>query len=210
MKCAITALILAVVVGGAALAGDTKQFPASPGWLSWLRLDYPKRFEMDPKSFQGEQKWWAKFNDPKSEFSFEVVAFGYVNNLDLVVTIPGVTYENYSDKLREDVPIEDLIAAEADYKNIGDYFTDKILPKGCEEMKFPGYERFIHQEKDRVVVFFLDSAAYHETFGRCYQTLTFNCPEGTYEKHKKDIDAIIQSAIPPYQARSEQAEALKP
>jgi hypothetical protein len=204
MKLAITGLIFAVVVWSAALAGDTKQFPASPGWLSWLRIDYPERFELDPKSFQGEAKWWVKFKEPESEFSFEVGAFGYVSDLDLAVTIPGVTYENYSDTLPEDVNIEDLIAEKAKHKNVGDYFRAKIMPKGCEEAKFPGYERFIQREKDRVEVFYLDSAAYRKTFGRCYQTLTFTFPEGAYEKHKKDIDAIIQSAKPPYQINSEQ------
>lgn len=210
MKHAITGLIFAVVVGSAAFAGDTKQFPASPGWLSWLSIDYPERFEMDPKSFQGEAKWWAKFKDPESELSFEVGAFGYVNNLDLVVTIPGVTYENYSDKLREDLPIDDLIAAKAKHKNIGDYFRAKILPKGCEEAVFPGYERFIHKERDRLVVFFLDSAAYRETFWRCYQTLTFAFPKDSYKQHKKEIDAIIQSAKPPYQTLSEQDRVGQP
>jgi hypothetical protein len=204
MKRSIAGLIFAVVVGSVAFASDTTQFPASPGWLSWLRIDYPARFKMDPKSFQGEAKWWAKFNDPESKLSFEVGAFGYVNDLDLVVTIPGITYENYSDKLPEDVPLEDLIAEKAKHKNVGDYFRAEIMPKGCEEAKFPGYERFIHREKDRVVVYYLDSAAYQETFGRCYQTLTFTFPEGAYETHKKDIDAIIQSAKPPYQINSEQ------
>lgn len=210
MKYSITALILAAVVDSAALASDTKQFPASPGWLSWLRLDYPERFEMDAKSFQGEAKWWAKFNDSKSELSFEVGAFGYINNTDLLLTIPGFTYENYSDKFREDVPIEDLIAAEAKHKNIGDYFRAKILPKGYEESKFSGYERFIHKKEDRIMVFYLDSASYRETYGRCYQTLTFTFPKGSYEKHKRDINAVIQSAKPPYQTRSESDTAPNP
>ncbi len=204
MKRAIAGLILAVAVWSAAFAGETKQFPVSPDWLSWLRIDYPKRFEMDPKSLQGEAKWWAKFKEPESEFSFEVGAFGYINDIDLLATIPGVTYENHFDKLPKDAPIEDLITEKAKHKNIGDYFRAKILPEKCEETKFPGYERFIHREKDRIQVFYLDSAAYRETFGRCYQTLTFTFPEGTYEKHKKDIDAIILSAKPPYQTHSEQ------
>lgn len=210
MKHTITSLIFTVVVGSAALADDTKQFPASPDGLSWLRIDYPARFTMDPKSFQGEAKWWAKFKDPDSEFSFELGAFGFVNNLDLLLTIPGVTHENYSDTLSENVNIEDLIAEKAKYKNVGDYFRAMIMPKGCEESKFPGYERFIHKDKDRVEVFYLDGAAYRETFGRCYQTLTFRFPEGAYEKHKKDIDAIIQSAKPPYQIHSIQASTGQP
>lgn len=203
MKRAITGLIFALVVSGAVLAAEMKQFPHSADWSGWLRVDYPARFELDPKSFQGEAKWWAKFNDKDSGLSFEVGAFGYVNDLDLVVTIPGVNYENYQEKLSEEVPVEQLISEKAMHKNIGGYFRAKILPKECVELKFPGYERFISTTKDRVVVYFLGSDAYKKTFGRCYQTLTFTFPEGTYERHKKDIDAIILSAKPPYENPSE-------
>ena len=45
------------------------------------------------------------------------------------------------------------------------------------------------------MVFYLDSAAFQETYGRCYQTLTFTFLKGSYEKHKKDIDAIMAEVV---------------
>lgn len=197
-------VICGLVVSTLALAEPVKTFPGMKGWLSWLRVDYPERFEMDPKSFQGEAKWWAKFDDKAAGLSFEIDAFGYVNELELLCSVPGVTSENYQDKIKEEVSMEDLIKAEAKFKNIGDYFRAEILPKGFEETKFPRYERFLSKSKDRVVVYFLDNAAYQKLNGRCYQTLTFAFPQGTYDKHKQVIQAIIQSAKPPYGKSSEQ------
>ena len=190
-------------------AEDTKHFP-SPGWMSWLRLDYPARFEMDPNSLQGEAKWWAKFNDPDSAFSFELIAYGYISDLDLLRTVPGYTQGNSLDKLRDDKrSLETIIATDAKQKNIGDYFRAHILPAGADESKFTGCDRFISRKKDGVIVYFLSQHAYKETAGRCYQQLIFNFPEGDYEKYRGVIDAITSSAKSPYQT-SEQAGADQP
>ncbi|HBJ83691.1 MAG TPA: hypothetical protein DDZ88_07460 [Verrucomicrobiales bacterium] len=200
--------VLASLAVGIAVsrAEETKHFP-SPGWMSWLRVDYPARFEMDPESLQGEAKWWAKFKDPDSDFSFELIAYGFISDLDLLRTVPGYTQENALDKLRDDGrSLEAVIAADAKQKNIGDYFRSHILPAGADESKFPGYDRFISRKNDGVVVYFLSRHAYKETAGRCYQQLIFSFPEGTYEKYRDVIDAITSSAKPPYQT-SEQAGA---
>jgi hypothetical protein len=192
----LASLAFGIAVGR---AEDTKHFPA-PEWRSWLRVDYPARFEMDPESLQGEAKWWARFKDPDSDFSFELIAYGFIGDLDLLRTVPGYTQENMFDKLRDDGRShEAVIAADAKQKNIGDYFRVHILPAGTDESKFPGYERFISRKNDSVIVYFLSRHAYTETSGRCYQQLTFRFPEGTYEEYRGVIDAITASAKPPYQ-----------
>ncbi len=199
MKPCITALIVTLIAAGnEGWAEETKSFP-NHGWMSWLQVDYPASFVIDLKSLEGEAKWWAKFDSPNSDLSFEIAAFGHVSELDLILTIPGITHENYPDKIDEKQSVEDLIAAEANCKNIGDYFRTKILPDGSEESKFPSYERFIHKKNDCVIIFFLDNQAYKETSGRYYQTLTFNFKKGNYDTHQKVIDEIIASAKPPYQ-----------
>jgi len=179
-------------------------------WAGWLQIDYPSRFKMDPQSLEGESKWWAKFDDPLSALSLEIMAFGYINDLSLLMTIPGITWQNYVEKLDADPrPVDVKIAKDAQYKNCGDYFRAKILPQGTEEKKFPGYERFIAKKKDSVEVYFLDRDAYTKIYGRCYQTLVFRFPEGSLAKQWKTIEAVIASAIPPYRADSEPEEPRK-
>lgn len=193
---------LAITVGR---AEETKHFP-DPSWMSWLGVDYPARFKMDSKSLQGEAKWWAKFNDPKSDFSFELIAYGYISDLDLLRTVPGYTQENALDKLDKDGrSLETIIAAEAKQKNIGDYFRAHILPAGSDESKFPEYDRFISRKKNRIVVYFLSKDAYKETTGRCYQQLIFNISEGDQEKYSDEINTIISSAKPFGSSQHEQA-----
>jgi hypothetical protein len=190
-------------------AEETKSFPIAE-WLSWLRVDFPARFEMDPKSLQGEAKWWAKFDDPDSDLSFELIAYGFISDLELLRTVPGYNQDNALDNLDKDGrSLETIIAADAKQKNIGDYFRAHILPTGSEEAKFPGYDRFISRNNDGVVVYFLSRDAYKETAGRCYQQLVFNFPAGSYEKYSGVIDAITTSAKPPYQT-SEQGGTGQP
>jgi hypothetical protein len=81
-------------------AEDTKSFPI-PEWESWLRVDYPARFKMAPESLQGEAKWWAKFVDPDSDLSFELIAFGFISDLDLLRTVPGYNQDNTFDNLAQ-------------------------------------------------------------------------------------------------------------
>jgi hypothetical protein len=195
-KIAIIAYLTIFILHGR--AEDTKSFPI-PEWESWLRVDYPARFKMAPESLQGEAKWWAKFVDPDSDLSFELIAFGFISDLDLLRTVPGYNQDNTFDNLNKDGrSLEKIIAADAKQKNIGDYFRAHILPKGSEESKFPGYDRFIWRKNDGVVVYFLDSDAYKETAGRCYQQLVFNFPAGSYEKYSGVIESITLSAKPPY------------
>lgn len=190
------ALLLAFATLSAPLAAQekTKHFP-SDGWQSWLHIEVPERFTLDPASFQGEAKWWAKLDDPDSGLHVQVVAYGYISHLDLLLTVPGVTWENLSDQ--KELP-EELIAAKAEHKTAGAYFRAKVVPKGSEESRIHGYERFIHRKPDRVEVYFLARDAYKKQYGRLYQTLTFTFPEGKAAEHRKDIDAIIASARPAF------------
>lgn len=196
--CGILLALLSFCLPTAAADSAITHFP-DRAWTGWLQIDYPARFKMDPQSLERENKWWAKFDDPRSSLSLEIRAFGYINDLDLLMTIPGVTWQNYIEKLDADPrPVGVKIAKDAQCKNCGDHFRAKILPQGAEEKKFPGYERFIAKMKDRVEVYFLNGEAYTKTFGRHYQTLLFRFPEGRLAEHEKTIDAIIASAAPPY------------
>ena len=188
-------------------AEETTVFP-NTNWGSWLQIEYPSEFEVDPKSFQGEQKWWGRIDDPNSDLSIQVSAFGYVSDLDLLLTVPGADPKTYIAELgASGQSIEEKILADAEHKTAGDYFKAKILPKGCEASSFAGYERFIQKKRDGVVVFYLRSGAFAETFGRCYQVLTFTFPEDEYSKHQKTINLIIASAKPPFGEPSEQDAA---
>lgn len=196
--CGILLALLSLCRPIAAADPAITHFP-DQAWAGWLQIDYPARFKMDPQSLKGENKWWAKFDDPLSALSLEIMACGYINDLDLLMTIPGVTWQNYVEKLDVDPrPVDVKIAKGAQCKNCGDYFRAKILPQGAEEKKFPGYERFIAKMKDRIEVYFLNSEAYAKIYGRHYQTLLFRFPEGRLAEHENTIDAIIASAAPPY------------
>ena len=189
---------LFVLATSASGAEATKHF--GPG-MSWLHIDYPAHFKTNPKSHEGEAKWWAKFDDPDSKLTVEVDSYGYINDLDLLLTIPGVNDDNFTTKLDElakegDLSTEELIAKSAKHKNIGDYFEAKIAPKGSSKKKFSGYTRFLHREKTSLTAYYLSDSAYKETFGPCFQVLTFKFPAGKYATHRKVIDQILASATP--------------
>lgn len=206
----ILLILLSVCLPIAAEDSPTTRFPDQT-WAGWLQIDHPSRFKMDPQSLEGERKWWAKFDDPLSELSLEIMAFGYINDLDLLMTIPEVTWENYVEKLDADPrPVDVKIAKDARCKNCGDYFRAKILPRSAGESKFPGYERFIVKKKDRVEVYFLNREAYAQIYGRHYQTLLFRFPEGRLAEHEKTIEAVIASAVPPYTADRDPELPAKP
>lgn len=208
--CGILLALLSLCHPIAAADSAIMHFPHR-AWAGWLQIDYPARFKMDPQSLEGENKWWAKFDDPLSALSLEIMAYGYINDLDLLMTIPGVTWQNYVEKLDADSrPVDVKIAKDAQYKNCGDYFRAKILPQGAEEKKFPGYERFIAKMKDRVEVYFLNREAYTKIYGRHYQTLVFRFPEGRLAEHERTIDAVIASVVPPYPAEREPELPGKP
>lgn len=207
MKCSTIAVVAALsLLSSASAAEETKHFP-HPSWMSWLHIDCPARFEMDPKSLKGERKWWAKFNDPDSDLSVEVMSYGYVNDLDLFLTIPSIDHKKLDEDTRS---IEERIATDAKYKNIGGYFKSEILPKGCKASKHSGFERFIAVKKEGIVVYFLDADAYERTFGSCYKTLTFSFSAGTYSKHQKVVESIIASSNRSPQTSSEQVGADQP
>ena len=196
----------------AAFAEEQKTTPLFPddGWQAWLHIDYPSSFTRDPKSFKGIAKWWVKLDDPDSDLSVEVNSYSYISELELILTIPGITYDNYVEKLGLDDPDtegpspEELIATKATCKNAGDYFRAHVAPKDSEVSKIHGYERFIHRGKDEMLVHFLDPDAYQETGGRLYQTLRFIYNDGNYETHRKTIDAILASAKPSYHPRNDE------
>lgn len=195
MKRPIAILLALVSLSATSIAGEKlKEFPSSE-WLSWLHIKIPERFVLDPTSFQGEAKWWAKLDDPGSELHVEVVGYGYISQLDLLLTVPGVTWENLPDQKEHP---EELIATKAEHKTAASYFRAKMVPNGSEESRIHGYERFIHRKPDRVEVYYLDGDAYHRQEGRLYQTLTFVFPKGKAAEHQKAIDSIIASARPAF------------
>ena len=178
------------------VAGDkTKLFP-SENWLAWPHIEVPERFVPHPSSFGGEgQKWWARLDDPDSKLQVEIFAYGYISNFELMLTAPGVTWENYQEQAES---VEKLIATKALHQTAGSYFRAKIVPKESEESRIHGYERFIHRKPDGVAVYFLNARAYHQQDGWLYQQLSFTFPEGRASEHQEAIDAIIASAKPSF------------
>lgn len=203
----LVALLSALVSASATEEEKTQPYPNWVTVAPWLHIDYPARFTFDPKSHQGEDKWWAKLDDPDSDLAVEVSSFSYITGLDLLLTIPGVTGQNYVEKLGLNDPgpdepsSEELIASKATCKSAGDFFKVYILPKDSEATKIHGYERFIHRGKSEVKVYFLDPEAYKQISGHPFQSLRFTFPEGKYETHRKTIDAIIASAKPSFHPR---------
>jgi hypothetical protein len=208
--------VLSAFLLPAAFAEERKTTPLFPDddWLAWLHIDYPSSFTLDPKSFQGEAKWWARLVDPDSDLSVEVSSYSYISELELILTIPDITSDNYVEKLGLNDPdtegpsTEELIAAKATCKNAGDYFRAHVAPKDSEVSKIHGYERFIHRGKDKVLVHFLDPDAYQETGGRLYQTLRFTFNDGNFETHRKTIDAILATAKPSCHPRDDEEASV--
>lgn len=175
-----------------------RHFP-SEHWLSWLHISYPASFVMDPRSMEGEAKWWAKFDDPASELSVEMNSYGYISEIDLILTSPSLNNDNYREKLHSDerAPSE-IIASDATYKNCGDYFAAMVAPKNAIMTGGAGFERYVSINETSAVFYFLDQKAYNQTSSQCYQTLRFNFPKGTYTTHKSTIEMIAESAKPAF------------
>jgi len=136
--------------------------------LASLSFNYPASFTIDPKSHQGEAKWWARFNSPDNSLSIEVMSHGYC-----------------SERLRE----------VDGFKSPEEYVLREVCGPEPLRTKFDGYDRLVSRSQSSVTVVFLRQDA---EWGRCFQQLTFTFAEGAYSSVSKIIDEIIGTALPSF------------
>jgi hypothetical protein len=96
-----------------------------------LKFTYPAAYVLDPKSHQGEAKWWARMTSPMSDLAIEVMSHGYC-----------------SERLREE-----------GFKTPGDYVLRRVCGANPERRKFDGYDRLISRSSSSVNVVFLRHGA---------------------------------------------------
>ena len=163
----------------------------------YIHIELPARFKVDPLSHTGERKWWAKYDDSDSGLSITSDSYGYINDLDLLLTAPGWNNDNLAKKLEtERRTTEEIIAADAKHKTIKDYFLGVILPANSEKKDLPYYVRYIARTDSSVTVYYFDKEDSGDQFGHCYETLSFSFPKGSFAKHDKTISDVIASARP--------------
>ena len=136
--------------------------------LASLTFSYPDSFVADPKSHQGEAKWWAKLTAPDGSLAIEAMSHGYCS--------------------------ERLGIVEG-FKSPEDYVLRELCDPRPERKKFESYDRLISRSKTAVSVVFLRHEA---EWGKCYQLLTFSFADGTYPAVSKTIDAVIETARPSF------------
>jgi hypothetical protein len=146
-----------------------------PG-IRWLHIDYPASFTTDPKSHQGEAKWWAKFVAPDKSLSIETMSHGYC-----------------SERLR----------GREGFRTPADYVLREVIPGSPLRTRHEGFDRLIRVDSASVTVIFL---RHGEEWGKCYEELRFAFAEGSYEQHRDAIMKVIHSARPSFaKTDSEQA-----
>lgn len=150
-----------------AMAEDERQQHFGPG-TSWLQFHYPSSFKMDPKSHQGEAKWWARFVAPDGSISIETMSHGYC-----------------SDRLK----------IQEGYKSPEEYVLRQVIPGSPMRTRFEGYDRLIRVEAGSATVIYL---RHGEEWGKCYEVLSFTFADGAYERHRDAIMRIIESARPSF------------
>ena len=137
-----------------------------------LTFSYPDSFVADPKSHQGEAKWWAKWwaklTAPDGSLAIEAMSLGYC-----------------SERLR-------IVEG---FKSPEDYVLRELCGPRPERKKFESYDRLISRSKTAVSVVFLRHDA---EWGKCYQLLTFSFADGTYPAVSKTIEAVIETARPSF------------
>jgi hypothetical protein len=170
------------VLSAAALAACGEPRPASPVvtsqpattydvGLASLTFRYPANFTLDPKSFQGEAKWWGRVIAPDGTLDVEAMSHGYC-----------------SERLHE---IEG-------FKSPEDYVIREICGRDPERTKFDGYDRLVSRDATTVTVVFL---SHEPDWGKRYQLLTFHFRSGEYASVSKTIDEIIGTALPSFDAK---------
>ena len=120
----IPIVALTSLFGTGLLAEETKHFGPGTGWL---HIDYPSNYVTDPKSHQGEAKWWARFSAPDQSLSIETMSRGYC-----------------SQSLEEE-----------GYKNPEDYVLRHIVPGSPLRTGHEGYDRLIRVDAASVTVIYL-------------------------------------------------------
>jgi len=161
---------------GAAEIPQTRHYGMGMGWL---QFDYPASFTMDPKSHEGEAKWWARLVAPDRLLSIEASSFGYC---------------------------PESLKDEEGYKSPEDYLLRAELKGFPQKTSDDGYDRFIRVDSASVTVVFLKQNA---DWGRCYQELRFSFPDGSYEMWRPAIMRVIESAEPAYAAKRRDAGSGK-
>lgn len=172
MKSASFALLWMVttVAGAQQPESPRKTAVYNPG-LASLTFRYPDNFILDPKSHQGEAKWWARFAAPDGRLSIESMSHGYC-----------------SERLR-------IVEG---FKSPEDYVLREVCGPNPERKKFADYDRLISRSRTSVTVIFLRHGA---EWGRCYQQLTFSFTDGAYASVAKTIDEVIETALPSFDDR---------
>lgn len=172
----------AVIFGVAhpALSQETKHSPELY-WMNWLQIEYPAEFTMDPKSMQGEAKWWARFVSPDGSLEIETMSHGYCS---------------------------DRLFHQEGFKTPEEYILKEVIPGSPLRTKHAGYDKLIRIDADSATVVFLKSDA---DWGKCYEQLRFKYPTGSYETHRPVIMAVINSSRPSFATpNSEQGGGGKP
>jgi len=159
----ILSWLLLAAVALAQEPAKTKHF--GPG-ISWLQIDYPGDFVMDPKSLDGDAKWWAKFSAPDGSLSIETMSHGYLS---------------------------DSLHALDGYKDPEDYVLRQLIKGAPTRTRHQGYDRLMRVDAASVLVVYLK---HHAAWGRCTQELRFAFPSGSYETHRATIMQVIESAQP--------------
>ena len=163
----------------------------------YIQFELPNSFTMDPASYQGEEKWWCKFDDPETGLTVEACSYGFIGDSALLMTAPGWNEENYDEKLERDGrDIEKIIMEDSICKNPESYFLDKVLPAESEKKEFPFYDRYLHREDNKVMVFFFDKASKDRHDGPSYEWMLFTCRNGALAGHEELVTKIVDSAKP--------------
>ena len=96
-----------------------------------LTFTYPATYLIDPKSHQGEAKWWARLTSPNTGLTIEVMSHGYC-----------------SERLRAE-----------GFKSPEDYVLREVCGPNPERMKFAEYDRLISRSPSSVTVVYLRHGA---------------------------------------------------
>jgi hypothetical protein len=161
--------------------GKMKRFPPK-GYGGWLHIDYPAAFKTDPRSLQGEEKWWARFVSPTNDLTIDIDSYGCISHSEMEDDVHAVGPRYASP-----------------YKSPAEFFKSKILENPATFSNHPGYEVYVEEKRNGVYAYFLSKEAYDpDKRGICYQQITFAFNRHDYSKLKKLINHIIASAKPSF------------
>jgi hypothetical protein len=169
----LTSVFLVTLCG----AGEIPKKKHYNNGMGWLHFDYPESFVMDPKSHEGEAKWWARLVAPDQSLSIETWSLGYCS---------------------------EAIKDEGEFKSPEDFVLRDLLKGAPSRTRHDGYDRLVRIDSGSATVIFLQTNA---DWGKCFQQLTFTFPEGSYETHRPTIMQVIESAVPAFSSAIEQDRA---